>query len=407
MKYRIYDSKKDKKAVFRILNECGWTDDEKNGYLNIHIENGRSIVSEINNSAESIAVSALGEMKYQDQIMKFSAITGVSVSLIARKLGFAGNLTAHRIALDAIEGAEVCGLTFFDQGFYNKLGFGNGNYQNIISFSPSTMNLKSKAGVPLRLTKKDWKKIHKSRVQRMKHHGAINLTEICTRAEMEESKNSFGFGYTDEKGNLTHHMWLTGKGKENGPYWVWWFSYQNYDQMLELFALLQSFGDQIKLVSMIEPNDIQVQDLLSQPFFYRTITAKSKYENKIKASSWWQFRILNIEKCLEKTHLSCDNFRFNLELSDPIKDYLPKESKWKGIEGRYIISIGENSSSKIGVDESLLTLKATVGAFSRLWLGIRSATSLSVTDNLKAPRELLKKLDKCFRLPKPCYDWDF
>ena len=241
----------------------------------------------------------------------------------------------------------------------------------------------------------------------MMYHGAINLTDICTKSEMNEAKNSFGFGYTDEEGNLTHHIWLTGKGKENGPFWVWWFAYQNYEQMLELFALLKSFGDQIKLVSMVEPYNIQVQDLLSKPFFYRGISEKSKYENKIKASSWWQFRILDMEKCLKKTHLSCEEFKFNLEVTDTIKDFLSKDSQWKGIGGKYVITLGENSKAEKGMDNSLPTMKASIGAFSRLWLGIRNATSLSVTDDLKATPKLLKKLDSCLRFPKPGYDWDF
>jgi len=49
-----------------------------------------------------------------------------------------------------------------------------------------------------------------------------------------------------------------------------------------------------------------------------------------------------------------------------------------------------------------------VGAFTRLWLGVRSATSLAVTDDLSGPQELLRELDDvllCF--PDPKWDWDF
>ena len=39
--------------------------------------------------------------------------------------------------------------------------------------------------------------------------------------------------------------------------------------------------------------------------------------------------------------------------------------------------------------------------------GVRSATSLSVTDELSGPRELLDELDWAFRLPVPHPDWEF
>jgi len=42
-----------------------------------------------------------------------------------------------------------------------------------------------------------------------------------------------------------------------------------------------------------------------------------------------------------------------------------------------------------------------------MWLGALPASSLAVTDELSAPNDLLKKLDKAFRLPTPKIDWDF
>jgi NAD(P)-dependent dehydrogenase (short-subunit alcohol dehydrogenase family) len=45
-------------------------------------------------------------------------------------------------------------------------------------------------------------------------------------------------------------------------------------------------------------------------------------------------------------------------------------------------------------------------AFSRLWLGVRSATCLSWTDGLSASPDPLAKLDDVFRLPGPASDED-
>jgi hypothetical protein len=65
------------------------------------------------------------------------------------------------------------------------------------------------------------------------------------------------------------------------------------------------------------------------------------------------------------------------------------------------------SGLESGRDASLPTLRAGVGAFTRLWLGVRPATGLAVTDRLVGQRELLAGLDEALRLPDPRPDWDF
>jgi hypothetical protein len=55
----------------------------------------------------------------------------------------------------------------------------------------------------------------------------------------------------------------------------------------------------------------------------------------------------------------------------------------------------------------LPTLTASVGAFTRLWLGVRSATGLAVTDDLDGLPELLSALDEILRLPVPNIGWEF
>ncbi|MBU7045828.1 MAG: hypothetical protein HXS54_05275, partial [Theionarchaea archaeon] len=51
--------------------------------------------------------------------------------------------------------------------------------------------------------------------------------------------------------------------------------------------------------------------------------------------------------------------------------------------------------------------KASVNAFTRMWLGVRPATGLAVTDNLHGPQELLSDLDHILCIPEPHPDWDF
>ncbi len=58
-----------------------------------------------------------------------------------------------------------------------------------------------------------------------------------------------------------------------------------------------------------------------------------------------------------------------------------------------------------GLDDGLPVLDASVGAFTRLWMGVRPATGLALTDDLAGPPALLDALDEAFRLPTPRAGW--
>jgi len=408
MKYREYDVKKDKDAVYRMLNECGWVHDKKKDkYLNQFLPKANSLIGEIDGEAEVMALSSNGTINYLDEKLDFAAVTGVTVSMLARKQGLAGRLTATRQALDAEKGAEMGGLCIFDQGYYNKLGYGNGNYDRIVAFTPSSLTIDRKVKIPTRLTEKDYKKIHRSRKNRMLCHGAVTLPEYATKAEMGKVEKNVGFGYFNDKGELTHHVWFTGKGKEQGPLWILWMAYQNLDQLMDLLAFLKSFEEQIVMIRMVEPPKIHMQDFINRPYHVKSITRKSEHENLIYSTAYWQLRILDLHKCMKKTHLNCEDLEFNLQLSDPIDKFLGDEIKWRGIAGDYMIKFGKNSSAKKGSVKGLPTLKASVGAFTRLWYGIIPASAMVYSDGIEAPEELLKALDKALVLPEAHIDWGF
>ncbi len=407
MKFRKYNPRSDKKAVHRIWQEVGWLQDSAKP-LDLLLSSGRGQVALINNRPETLVMSHWGEIQYQSSQLKLSCITGVTTSFVARKQRFARDLTAIRIAEDAQAGAEVSILGMFEQGFYNQLGYGTGPYDNFFYFSPSTLNLKIQPGVPVRLGTKDWKRMHKARLDRKRGHGSCNLTHSnITAAEMHFEKNGFGLGYKNKKGHLTHHLWMDGLGKERGPLNIWWMSYETYDQFLELMALVRGFGEHIKQVFLIEPPEIQMQDLLIKPFHHRQLTRHTKFENVNRASAIWQARICNLSSCIKKTKLPGEPVRFNLVLDDPIDDLLPSSYKWRGVGGYYTVTLGLSSKVTKGQTAGLPTMKTTVGAFTRLWLGVAPATSLAVTDTLSAPATLLKKLNALIRLPKPKPDWMF
>ena len=92
---------------------------------------------------------------------------------------------------------------------------------------------------------------------------------------------------------------------------------------------------------------------------------------------------------------------------NPIEKYLMDESEWKGISGEYCITVGEKSNCVKGFQDQLPTLSASIGAFTRLWMGVNTATGLRTSDELDGSDELLNQLDSIFRLPKPLPDLDF
>ena len=174
-----------------------------------------------------------------------------------------------------------------------------------------------------------------------------------------------------------------------------------------MLALLKSFGDQVNSIGLIEFGEIQLQDLLKQPFRNRRSTEKSVHQNSSLAQAYWQLRILDLKSCLAKTHLNTPTVQFNLNLTDPVADSLDPGSNWRGIAGDYIVAIGSESGADPGTNPRLPTLNSTVNAFSRLWFGIRPASSLAITDELTGPEELLRSLDDSLRLPHAHLGMDF
>ena len=407
MDYRHYQPEQDKSAAHRMLKEVGWTEEGKEEINDLIMEAARGLVVDLRGAPECMVTTAPGVINYLAADLSFCAVTGVITGHIARKQGLATRLTAHALAEDAAEGALVAGLGMFEQGFYNRLGFGTGSYEHLASFDPSTLLVETKARVPHRITIEDWEAVHTSRWQRRRHHGACSLTPpALSQAEMKFSEG-FGLGYYDDEGHLTHHFW--GKAKdEHGPYSIWWVSYQTPEQFLELMALLKNLSDQVYLIRMKEPPDICLQDVLAQPFKLRHMTEKAKFESRMRAWAYWQVRILDLVGCLAQTHLPGDTVRFNLKLRDPIARYLADtDAPWQGISGEYVVTLGPSSSAEPGAAQDLPTLSASVGAFTRLWLGISSASSLAITGDLAGPPALLDALDWLLRLPQPSFEWDF
>jgi hypothetical protein len=137
------------------------------------------------------------------------------------------------------------------------------------------------------------------------------------------------------------------------------------------------------------------------------MTEKSDYENRTRATAYWQMRICDLDACIAATHLDGEAVRFNLEMTDLIEPLVDDDSPWRGVGGEYVVTLGPESEVAAGSEPGLPTLTASVGAFTRMWLGARPASGLAVTDDLAGPPDLISHLDRILLLPTPKPDWDF
>jgi len=409
MNLRDFDAGRDRDSVLRIWREVGWLPKDRHEDFDLLLQCSRCSVADLDGAAESAVTTTPGSLRYLDEDLPLCCVTGVATSRVARKKGLATRLLARAVAADAAEGALVAGLGIFEQGFYNRLGFGTGAYEHWLAFDPAGLRVAAEARVPRRLTADDWEMVHASRLARLRGHGACNIhPPQFTRAEMLGTEKGFGLGYCDgPQRELTHHLWCDVREPEHGPYHVQSLAFRTREQFLELMALIKSLGDQVHLVEMREPAGMQLQDLLDRPFRRRRATQRTRLENSLHASAYWQLRICDLPACLARTHLRAADVCFNLRLSDPIESLLQADSAWRGVAGDYVVTLGGSSGAQQGLDPSLPTLTASVGAFTRMWMGVQPASGLAVTDELAGPQALLEALAWALRLPDPRPDWDF
>ncbi len=405
---RPYAPERDFEDACRVWKEAGWLEHGNEAVEKHFLEGSAAWVAELDTRVESLVTIAPGRIRYRQADLPLAAVTGVAVSRVARKQGIAARLTVKALAQAAAEGAQVAGLSMFDQGFYDRLGFGTGVYAHFLTFDPADLRLPNPARPPLRLTRDDWERVHAARLKTLRVHGSCVLYPPgVTRADMEWNKKGFGLGYADEQGELTHFLWAVPESVEHGPYDILWMGYRSGEQLLELLSLIKSWGDQVHSVRMTEPPRLQLQDLLHQPFRARRTRREGTHRVAYRFLAYYQWRMLDVPACIAHMRLSAP-VRFNLRLHDPAEAYLAApDAPWQGAGGRYVLSLGETSRAEPGEDPALPVMEASVGALTRWWLGVRPAASLALTDDLRAPAGLLSALDEALCLPAPHPIWEF
>lgn len=404
---RAFDPKTDVEAVLRIWREVGWAKgDEVRVELERYLVGGSSWVGALNETPECLVHTTPGTMRLVDKDLPLCAVTAVATSRVARGHGLALRLTARQLAAGARSGAVVAALGIFDQGFYDKLGFGTGAYAHWVTFDPSTLLVDRAPRTPSRFGLEDASDLHDAMVQRSRGHGGVALLSAETfRGELGFEGEGFGLGYRNAKGEVTHFLWFVPEG-ENGPYEVNHYAYRTMDQFIELLALIRSLSDQVYSVSMFEPGDIQFQTLLKRPFRRMDLTKGGDHANHIRTLAWWQLRVLDVQACVAALPGCVVPLRFNLSVSDPVGAWLDEGDQWSGVSGEYVVELGSTCAADLGVAVGLPTLRCSVGALSRLLWGVSPAGSLSVTDEFHADPDLLAALDRSLSLPQPNLGWD-
>ena len=147
-----YDHDRDWEALKRIYFEVGWLDDEDDAKAFEPLaKRYDGVVFPLDGAAECAVFMAPGAMRHLEQDVDMAVVAGVTTSRVARKLGAAKRLTAHSVAKYADAGAEIAALGMFEQGFYDRLGFGTGSYQNRIQFDPATLTVEDAFRPPKRM----------------------------------------------------------------------------------------------------------------------------------------------------------------------------------------------------------------------------------------------------------------
>lgn len=217
---REFRAETDREAVHRIWREVGWMDhdERRNEGLDHFLACSAALVGVVRGEAECLATTSGGSLRYLDATVPASFVTAVTTGWVGWRLGLAGRMTACAVARDAREGALVSALGMFEQGFYDRLGYGTGGVDHSVSFDPSTIDLDGSAPVPVRLDDGDLESMHASRLARMPRHGACRIdSPLFTRAETLIHRRGFGLGFVDAaSGELTHHLWMRDGGGEWG-----------------------------------------------------------------------------------------------------------------------------------------------------------------------------------------------
>ncbi len=408
-----FSYERDMEDVLRVWTETGWFDgeDRERKYIESFFQanDGRSVVARLNGHAESVVHRALGTMHFDQTQVSLGGVTAVTTSRIARRLRFASRLTARTVAHLGDEGVAVALLGMFEQGFYDRFGFGVGPYENRVFVYPGDLDVPVRYRTPERLDfDEQIDEIHEAMVNRMPRHGGIVVGgERFTKAGSQLEDEISTYGYRTD-GVLTHFLSVLTKG-ENGPDRVIRMAYETKQQCFELLRLIQEWGDQVDCIRFVEPVWMQVQDFMKQPGREYRRTKDTPNAMKIDADAWWQLRIVDLDMCIKAMRVPSTDLSVIVELEDPIEPHLIQsgyEGDWKPLSGTWRLSFGSAQGAERVEAMPDVDLRTSVNALSRWWLGVVSANTLHAMGQFQSEPDVVEALDALTaHLPTPQIGW--
>jgi predicted acetyltransferase len=365
---RDFDIEKDMLSVQRIWREIGWSDSERTDQaMTALFETGTTSVGLVHDEVECSVQAQTGTMRLDHEDLPLCVIAAVTTSRVARGLSLAQQLTARELAKGQRRGEAVAVLGMFDQGFYNKLGFGTGAYINEFRVDPNQFDISLKPRTPRRLSAHDSDAMLASLMARPPLHGNVVINQShCFKAELS-MEEGFGLGFYEGE-RLTHFVWMK-------PH-------------------------------MMEPPHVQLQSMLKRPFRSQAVAEEGKYAAEQSASAWYQLRVLDIPACINALSYKGPDLAFRLNVEDPVDGILAGDGSWRPVGGSFDVALGQQASVNVAKNETLPALTCSINTLSRLIWGVAPASSLAISDGLQAPISLLTALDGVFT-PNPKPGWNF
>lgn len=390
----------DREAIERVFREVGWLEGfDEAPHLQPWLSDATALVGTVDDAAEAVATRHPGRMVVDTADLPFAAVSSVAVAPVARRRGLAGTLTARTLVEAAEEGFALAVLGIFDRGFYDRLGFGTGSTASQYHFDPATLRVDPPARTPVRLTVDDWAEIHAASQQRARSHGGVVLDAPgFTHGELGWAKPFVGLGLRNDDGELTDVLWGEAHG-EHGPWKVSPLLYRDTKGLFDLLGLLRMVGDQVHTVELPEPGAVSLEDLLDQPFRHRRATTGATHPAQVRAIAYWQARVLDVSAVVAARRWEGPAVRFVVAVDDPLAGR--DDVAWDGVHAAWTCEVATSSTATRGATDGLPVLRAGVGAFTRMLLGVAPATSLALTDQLDGPDDLLASLDRALATPLP------
>lgn len=405
---RPFEFERDNEYVDRILLEVGWRrpqePDVRREAREAFHRASDAYVAELSGEPECFVSTVHGDYRYRDHDLPFTGVTGVVTSRVARKQGLASATTVRALAAAAERGSVIAGLGIFDQGFYDKLGFGTGGYDHYLKIDPATLTVPYCTRVPVRLTPLNVPEMHEARLRRRRTHGSVRLSpEAVTRFNSTHSATDFGLGFRDEAGTLTHHLWVHTQDSRIGPYRILWTAFSTIAEYLDLLGLMRNLGDQLYMVYVPEPAGVQLQDFIRRPFRRYQEARRGEFETDSKASANFQYRILDVAQAFQAAAGVMRLPAFTMRVTDPVSPFLHDHDGWQGVAGDY--EVGPHGAARIaaGVGQPDLTLP--VSDLTRGWLGVLPFSTLRDMGGAALSGDLARELDAAFAGPSPHTDW--